>query len=167
MWSKQCEDAVNIQINLEMYASYTYQYLFSFFNRNSVSFRNIAKFFDKCSLEERDHANKFIEYQNKRGGRVILTEINKPEESNYNTVMSMKRAFELALQLEETVYKSLLELHKIGEIEKDPQFTDFIEGEFLKEQIDAMDELKMYITQLKLIDGNGHGLWSFDHNFKF
>ena len=61
MWSKNCEDAVNKQINLEMYASYTYQYLFSFFNRNTVAFRNIANFFNKSSLEERDHANKFIE----------------------------------------------------------------------------------------------------------
>lgn len=166
MWSKNCEDAVNKQINLEMYASYTYQYLFSFFNRNTVAFRNIAKFFNKCSLEEREHANKFIEYQNKRGGKVILTDIKKPEDNNYNTVMSMKRGFELALQLEKTVYENLLELHKIGETDNDPQFTDFIESEFLEEQINAIDELNLYITELRLIDGNGHGLWNFDLNFK-
>ena len=42
--------------------------------------------------------------------------------------------------MEQVVYKSLLNVHKIGEENNDPQFTDFIEGEFLEEQINAINE---------------------------
>lgn len=34
-----------------------------------------SKFFKKMSEEEREHAQKFMEYQNKRGGTVVLLDI--------------------------------------------------------------------------------------------
>ena len=41
----------------------------------------------------------------------------------------------MALQLERDVNQSLLELHDLAEKNADAQFSDFIEGEFLKEQV--------------------------------
>ena len=75
-------------------------------------------------------------------------------------------SFEKALEMEQRVYQSLLNLHKVGDECNDPQFTDFIEGEYLEEQIEAINELTNYISQLKLIGNNGHGLWNFNNNFK-
>ena len=165
MWSEKCADKLNEQINMELQASYIYHYLFTYFNRNTVGFRNIADFFNKCSLEEREHAHMFIEYQNKRSGIVEFKEIVKPNIDFDDETFTMLRAFEVALELEHEVYLSLLELHKTAEEANDPQFADFIEGEFLKEQIDAMDELKVYISQLNSIGNDGHGIWNFNENF--
>lgn len=162
-WSVNCVNAVNKQINLEYYASYVYHYLFSYFDRDSVGLKNIAKYFDKCSLEERDHAHKLMVYQNKRGGKVIFSNINTHTLDDSN--LSLLQSFEIALQLEQDVYDSLLSLHKIGESASDPQFTDFIESEYLEEQIDAMNELRVYISQLKLIGDSGHGQWHFNAEF--
>ena len=39
--------------------------------------------------------------------------------------------------------------------------SDFLEGEFLQEQVDAIKELGEYITQLKRV-GPGHGEYHFD-----
>ena len=33
------------------------------------------EFFKKMAEEEREHANKFMEYQNKRGGTIVLLDI--------------------------------------------------------------------------------------------
>ena len=168
LWSSECETAVNNQINLEYYASYCYHYLFTYFDRNNVGLKNIAKFFDKCSHEERDHAHKLIEYQNKRGGSVQLKSINNPDIdlSNFNRENDILLALRIAYELEVKVYNSLLELHRIGDNSGDPQFTDFIEGEYLEEQVDAMSELQVLISQVERIGTDGHGLWNFDREFK-
>ena len=42
------------------------------------------EFFKKMSEEERDHANKFMEYQNKRGGTIVLLDIKVKQVLRYN-----------------------------------------------------------------------------------
>jgi ferritin heavy chain len=42
---------------------------------------------------------------------------------------------ELALCLEKLTNEKLLALHKVAEEANDPQMTDFIEGNFLEEQV--------------------------------
>ena len=76
------------------------------------------------------------------------------------------QAFEKALEMEQVVYQSLLNVHQQGDTDNDPQFTDFIEGEYLEEQIDAINELSKYIAQLRRIGKDGHGIWNFDREFK-
>ena len=66
--------------------------------------------------------------------------------------------------MEQFVYDKLLLLHSIADENKDPQFSDYIEGEYLQEQITAIDELNVIISKLKLIGNDGHGLWDFDAN---
>jgi ferritin len=58
--------------------------------------------------EENEHANKFMEYQNKRGGTIVLLDIKKPTQQSWNSPLE---AHETALQLEKDVYQALLELH--------------------------------------------------------
>ena len=46
-----------------------------FFDRDDIALKGFAKFFKESSDEEREHAEKFMKYQNKRGGRVVLQAI--------------------------------------------------------------------------------------------
>jgi|TARA_B110001469_G_C9435410_1_gene220922 ferritin heavy chain len=161
-WSKLCEEKLNIQINLELLASYNYFYLSSFFGRDDIGLKKLVEYFNKASLEEREHSQIMIDYQNKRGGIVNLNTIQKPcinlTSSSYECVYE---AFLEALKLEKKVNQNLLELHSIGDNDGDAQFCDFLEGEFLKEQVDGISELSQYISQLEMIKHNNYAIWEF------
>ena len=45
--------------------------------------------------------------------------------------------------------QSLLEMHKVADSHGDAQLTDFIEGEYLKEQVEAQKEIGDLITKMK------------------
>ena len=74
---------------------------------------------------------------------------------------SALKAMEASLELEQSVHKALLELHATADKHNDPQMTDFIEGEYLKEQVDAEKEIADLITRMKGI-GEGVGLYIID-----
>jgi len=168
-WAEKCQDAVNKQINLEYWASYQYDYMWSYFDKSDVGLSNIATYFKKAGDEEREHAHKLMEYQNLRGGNVVLTDINNMSLDYLNTPSnknSLLISFEKALEMEQVVYKSLLEVHQVASEENDPQFADFLEGTYLNEQVEALNQITKYISQLRIIGQNGHGIWNFDQNLK-
>ena len=45
------------------------------FDRSDVAFKSHSEYFKKMAKEEQEHANKFMEYQNKRGGTIVLLDI--------------------------------------------------------------------------------------------
>ena len=109
-----------------------------------------------------------MEYQNLRGGTVKIGKL-EDYHNDYLKVQDQSdvlSSFIKALDMEQHVYKSLLEVHRVGQKVDDPQFTDFIEGEFLEEQVNAINEISKYISQLKRIGNDGHGIWNFDQEFK-
>ena len=69
--------------------------------------------------------------------------------------------------MENIVYHHLLKLHIIGEKHNDPQFCDFIEGEYLKEQVEAIYDLNKMISVLTRIGNDGHGIWDFNNKLQF
>jgi ferritin heavy chain len=152
------EAGINKQINMEMYASYVYMSMASYFDRDDVALPGFAKFFKHQSHEEREHAEELIKYQNMRGGRVVFNPIDKPSQQEWGSGLD---AMQAALDLEKTVNQSLLDLHKIADGHKDPQMCDFLESKYLEEQVESIKKMGDYITQLKKV-GPGLGEWHFD-----
>ena len=169
-WHVTLESALNRQITLELYASHCYLYLFEYFMRDNIGYKNIAEFFRKQSLEEKNHAEELIKYQGLRGGIVKFDIIEKPNDFIRHDQMEVKSdiqmAFEYALNLEQEVYQNLLNLHRISDEKNDPSFCDYLEGNFLNEQIDAINELSTYIGQISKIKFDGFGFYQFDLSFK-
>ncbi|KAL6630675.1 hypothetical protein ACP70R_028526 [Stipagrostis hirtigluma subsp. patula] len=158
----ECEAAINEQINVEYNASYAYHSLFAYFDRDNVALKGFAKFFKESSDEEREHAEKLMKYQNKRGGRVRLQSIVTPlTEFDHPEKGDALYAMELALALEKLVNEKLHNLHSVATRCNDPQLTDFVESEFLQEQVDAIKKISEYVAQLRRV-GKGHGVWHFD-----
>jgi len=157
-YHKESEGAINKQINMELHASYTYLAMAYSMDNTEVALPGFFKFFKNCSDEERTHAEKLMKYQNMRGGNIILQPINKPARDMYTDPLE---ATEAALQLEKQVNESLLGLHKIADNNNDYQMMDFIEGEYLKEQVEAQKELGDMIRNLKRC-GSGLGVFEFD-----
>lgn len=154
----ESEAGINRQINMELYASYTYQSMSYYFDRDDVALPGFSKFFKKSSDEEREHAEKLMKYQNKRGGRVVLQDIKKPDRDEWGTGLE---AMQVALQLEKSVNQALLDLHKVASSHEDAQFADFLESEYLEEQVNAIKEISDHITQLKRV-GPGLGEYTYD-----
>nr|AAP83793.1 ferritin GF1 [Crassostrea gigas] len=157
-YHQESEAGINRQINMELYACYTYQSMAYYFDRDDVALPGFSKFFKNSSDEEREHAEKLMKYQNKRGGRVVLQDIKKPDRDEWGTGLD---AMQVALQLEKTVNQSLLDLHKVADSHKDAQMCDFLETHYLEEQVNAIKEISDHITQLKRV-GSGLGEYEYD-----
>lgn len=154
----ECEAGVNKQINLELYASYVYQSMAWHFDRDDVALPGLHKFFKKSSEEEREHAEKLMKFQNRRGGRVVLKSIEKPAKDEWGSPLE---AMQMALALEKNINQVLLDLHKLATDHGDAHMTDFLEGNYLEEQVESIKELAGYVSQLTRV-GPGLGEFIFD-----
>ncbi|XP_039062733.1 ferritin-3, chloroplastic-like [Hibiscus syriacus] len=161
-YTDECDASINEQINVEYNVSYVYHAMFAYFDRDNVALKGLSKFFKESNLEEREHAEKLMEYQNKRGGKVKLQSIFMPlTEFDHVEKGDTLYAMDLALSLEKLTNEKLLNLHRVAEQSNDVQLTDFIEGEFLSEQVEAIKKISEYVAQLRRVD-KGHGVWHFD-----
>lgn len=157
------EKALNKQINMELSASYTYMSMAAYFDRDDVALPGFSHMFEENSEEEREHAEKLIKYVNKRGGRVVLQSIDKPSQDEWGSGLD---ALQAALELEKKVNQSLLDVHKIAQDVNDPHLCDFLESEYLGEQVEAIKKLGDMITQLKRAGPQGLGEYLFDKDIK-
>ena len=162
-WNLQCEQALNAQINREYSASLSYHMLSTYFDRDDVGLNKLREYFAKASLEEREHADKLMSYQNMRGGVVCLDSVTAKQ---FQVSVSEKNddihsAFVFALDLEKSINEHLLQLHKVADENNDPQFADYLEGEFLKEQVSAISEISKIISVLNRFNGDQHAIWNY------
>merc|ERR1712012_122824 len=157
-YSEACEALVNKQINMELYASYVYQSMAYHFDRDDIALEGFHKYFKTESGEEREHAEKFMKYQNSRGGRIVLQDIKAPAIEWKDHVS----ALEDALALEKKVNESLLAMHSCASDNNDARLADFLEANFLDEQVEAINKLSKMITNAKRC-GDGLGVYQFDH----
>jgi len=146
---------------MELYASYVYKSMATYFARDDVALGGFAKRFREASKEEMEHADKLIDYQTMRGGRVVFKDIAKPNRDEWGTALE---AMEATLELEKTVNQSLLDMHKVASDHGDTAFTNFLD-EFLKEQVEANKEISGLITKMKRA-GNGLGLHHIDKDLE-
>ncbi|XP_041030271.1 ferritin heavy chain B-like [Carcharodon carcharias] len=161
-YHKDCENAVNKQINLELYSSYVYLSMSLYFNWDDVVLHHFAEFFQEQSHEEREHAEKLMKFQNKCGGRIILEDVKKPEQDEWSHGL---KAMQRALQMEKNVNQSLLDLHKLSYRNTDPHVSfDFLEIHYLDEQVKMIKKLGDHITNLQRLGApeNGMGEYLFD-----
>ena len=78
----------------------------------------MAKFFKKSAMEELEHAQKLMDYQNTRGGKIVLYPIKKPAKDDWGSALD---GMKVAQELERTVNQSLLDLHSISDKHNDYQ----------------------------------------------
>lgn len=152
-YDRDCEALINKMLNLELYAGYTYTSMAHYFKRDDVALPGFAKFFKKSSEEEREHAEKFMEFQNKRGGRIALQDVKKPDRDEWDNGLT---AMQCALQLEKNVNQALLDLHKVASEKGDPHLCDFLETHYLDEQVESIKKLGDHITNLSKMDAGNN-----------
>ncbi|KAM7372631.1 hypothetical protein PAMP_009786 [Pampus punctatissimus] len=152
-YHRDCEAAINRMVNMELFASYTYTSMAFYFSRDDVALPGFSHFFKENSDEEREHAEKLLSFQNKRGGRIFFQDIKKPERDEWGSGLE---AMQCALQLEKNVNQALLDLHKLASEHVDPHLCDFLESHYLNEQVEAIKKLGDHITNLSRMDAQNN-----------
>ncbi|XP_037544750.1 ferritin, liver middle subunit-like [Nematolebias whitei] len=154
-YHRDCEAAINKMVNLELFASYTYTSMAFYFSRDDVALPGFSHFFKEDSDEEKEHAEKLMDFQIKRGGRIFLQDVKKPEREEWGSGLE---AMQCALQLEKKVNQALLDLHKLASDHTDPHLCNFLETHYLNEQVETIKKLGDYITNLTRMNANTNKL---------
>merc|ERR1719153_142924 len=160
-FDEKCEDLVNKQINMEFYASYVYIAMASYFNQADQALPGFAHFFRKSSDVEHSHGGALMEYQAKRGGKVVLQDITKPTRMEWGTP---QEAMAAVLELEKTVTCTLQDLEAKATEKKDFHLVAFIQR-IQGKKVNIIKEIGDCQTKIKRA-GDGAGLYIVDRELE-
>ena len=147
--------ALNGQINAEMYSSYLYLSMESYFQ--SVSLKGFAAWMRAQVQEELFHGMKFYDYICDRGGRVVLDAIKKPDSSWKSPLV----AFSHIQKHEQHVTALINDLMELAIKEKDHATQNFLQW-FVAEQVEEEASVGEIVDKLKLIKEDTSGLFLLD-----
>ena len=155
MLKPKMEEALNEQINAELYSSYLYLSMAAYFERQNL--KGFANWMMVQTQEEDSHGMKFYDFVHERGGKVSLKGIEAPQTD-----------WESPLDVFEAVYKH--ECHVTDLINKlvdlSTELSDHATNNFLQwfvaEQVEEEASADEIVQQLKLIGNDGHGLFMID-----
>ncbi len=143
MLGKQTEDALNRQLNAELYSAYLYLSMSAYFQ--SVDLPGAANWMKVQVQEELVHAEKFFDFVNERGGRVKLEEIETPP-AEWDSALA---AFEAAYAHEQKVTGLINDLADLARSQKDHATENFLQW-FVAEQVEEEASAEAVMKKLGL-----------------
>ena len=155
MISAKMNDAINQQINAELYSSYMYYAMVSYFEDMGLS--GFATWMKVQVQEEVFHANKMFEYVNERGGRVQLMSIEAPP-SEWDSPMAV---FDAVLEHEQKVTSLINGLVDVANSENDHAAKIFLQW-FVEEQVEEEASVSDILSKLRLTADYPGGLFMMD-----
>ncbi|MBL8025936.1 MAG: ferritin [Fibrobacteres bacterium] len=155
MISKKLQDAINDQINKELFSEYLYISMKSWCLSNDLE--GFANWMDVQSKEERFHAMKFYNFINDRGGRIILKAIDAPQAD----FKSPEDVIDTGLKHEYTVTASINKIMDLAIAESDHAAASFLKW-FIDEQVEEEANFTKVLNKVKLSGGAGAGLFMID-----
>jgi ferritin len=156
MIGKAMQDAINEQINKELFSSYLYLSMAAYFeDRNLPGF---AHWMRAQEGEEREHAMKFYDFLLERGGKVALKAIEAPKTDWKNAL----ELFEEVAAHEAKVTASINALYELALKEKDYPAQVMLHW-FITEQVEEEQNAAGIVANLKLIEEHGTAVLMLDH----
>ena len=155
MISKKLQDALNAQINAEMWSAYLYLSM-----SGEAESKGLKGFGNWCFIqfrEEQDHARILMNYLLARGGQVLLAPIAEVRTS----WGSQLEAFEDTLAHEKKVTAMINNLYDMAVTEKDHATASMLKW-FIDEQVEEEESATTIIDSLKLVSGDKMGVFMLD-----
>merc|ERR1712002_618118 len=146
---QECETLVNKQINQHFHAGYVYTALANFFTQVDQALPGFACYFKRASYAVNHHGVNMMEYQAKRGGKVVLEDICKPTRMEWGTPVEAMTA---VLELEKTVTQTLQDLQAVAAEKKDFHLCDFIQKELVVKKVNIIQEIEKAVVTQTLVD---------------
>ncbi len=156
MISKAMQDAVNDQINKELYSSYLYLSMAAYFeNKNLPGF---AHWMHIQEGEERGHAMKLYDFLIDRSGAVLLKAIDAPP-ADWKSNLEL---FKEVAAHEAKVTASINALYELALKEKDYPAQVLLHW-FINEQVEEEKNAAEIVAQLELVEARGAAVLMLDH----
>jgi ferritin len=155
MLSEKMQDALNAQLNAELYSAYLYVSMAAYFE--SVNLPGFANWMRVQAQEEVTHAQKFYTYVNERGSRVILRSIDGPP-AEWDSPLAV---FEEAYAHEQKVTGLINDLVNLAVSEGDHATNIFLQW-FVTEQVEEEASADEVVQKLKLVGDVAGGLYMLD-----
>jgi ferritin len=156
MISRTIEEALNKQINRELFSAYLYLAMSAYFE--TANMKGFAKWMRIQAKEEQTHAFKFYDYIIARGSKTNLLAIEAPK----SKWTSAGKVFEEVYAHEQKVTGFINSLVELAIKEKDHATFEMLQW-FVKEQVEEEEHASEILAKIKAIwDVPGH-LFYLDH----
>jgi len=155
MIKEKIQNALNKQLNAEMYSAYLYLSMSAYFE--SINLKGFANWMRIQTREEMVHAMKFYDYVNERGGRVTLAAIDAPP-TQWDSPLAV---FEHTYMHEQKVTGLINDLVNLAISETDHATNNFLQW-FVAEQVEEESSADEIVQKLKLVGGDSGGLFMLD-----
>ncbi len=155
MISDKMQDALNNQINEEVFSSYLYLQMSAWFQ--SMNFPGMANWMCIQSQEEDVHVMKIYDFINNRRGHVVLQAIKAPQ-AQWDSPLA---AFETAFSHEQYITGRINDLVSMSRELKDNATEIFLQW-FVIEQVEEEASADEIVRKLKLMGDAPGGLFMLD-----
>ena len=155
MLSENITQALNDQLNFEIYSANIYLSMAAYFD--SLNLTGFANWMKVQYREEMVHAMKLYDYINERGNRVIITGCPDPLVDYDSPLATFKRA----LTHEQTVTSRFNDLMTLALDEKDHATVNILQW-YVSEQVEEESSANAVIQQLTLMADAPGGLFMLD-----
>jgi ferritin len=149
------QNAINEQIKDELYSAYLYLSMAAYFE--AASLPGFASWMRMQSQEEVDHAMKFFDFVNERGGRVELQAIEQPT-VEFESPLAV---FEATYEHEQKVTGLIHNLYALAVEEKDYAAQVMLHW-FIDEQVEEEATASQIVDLLERIGDKDQGLIMID-----
>jgi ferritin len=154
-FNKKLEQAINNQIQAELYSSYLYLSMSAYFE--SVNMPGFAHWMRVQSHEEEEHALKFYKYIVARGGRVTLQAIQQPPVT-FDSVLAVA---EMTYEHEQKVSTMIYKLSELA-VEVGDHASEVFLHWYINEQVEEENNTRTIVDQLKMVGDHIMGLVMLD-----
>ena len=155
MLSTKLHEAINAQINAELWSAYLY--LAMSLDAEAKGFKGVANWFYVQFQEEQDHARIFMNYLNSRDAKVTLLPLAEVP-SEWDSTLSM---FVQTLEHEKKVTALINNLAAIANEDRDFASINRLVW-FIDEQVEEEENARAMIAAVEAVEGNRYGMYMLD-----
>ena len=155
MLSQNLHNAINAQINAELWSAYLY--LSMSLDAETKGYKGVANWFYIQFQEEQAHARIFMNYLNSRDAKVELLPIEAVPTS-WNSVLDM---FQQTLQHEKKVTSLINNLAFIANEDRDFASINRLVW-FIDEQVEEEESARDMIAAFEAVENNKYGMYMLD-----
>ena len=155
MISKKLHDAINAQINAELWSAYLY--LAMSMDAETKGYKGVANWFFVQFQEEQDHARIFMNYLNSVDAKVTLLPIDEVP-ATWDSVLDM---FKQTLEHEKKVTALINNLAAIANDDRDFASINRLVW-FIDEQVEEEENARDMITAVEAVEDNKYGMYMLD-----
>ncbi len=159
MLNQRVYNAINEQINAEIWSAYMYLSMSGYFAAEGLN--GFANWMRVQWQEELTHAMKFFDYVVERGEKPVLKPIDEVPEKWDNALHAMEET----LKHEQKVTSLINNIMDVAIEEKDHATKSMLQW-FIDEQVEEEASAQEIIDSLKLIGDKGHGVFMLDKELK-